>query len=110
MTIKDINGFFFKSISNNTRERDDNPIVRVKHYMYRNKMLTSEQEKAIDEENMKTVLECVGRTEKVKYCKPTEMFEDILDKPSAILERQAKEMMQHVKSKKDHYPLELYEK
>lgn len=91
-------------------ERDDNPIVRVKHYMYRNKMLTSEQEKAIDEENMKTVLECVGRTEKVKYCKPTEMFEDILDKPSAILERQAKEMMQHVKSKKDHYPLELYEK
>lgn len=78
--------------------------------MYRNKFLTSEQEKAIDEENLKLVLECVGRSEKVKYCKPSEMFDDVFDKKSPLLERQMREMLEHVKSQKDHYPLELYEK
>lgn len=90
--------------------KDDNPIVRVKNYMYRNKMLTSEQEKAIDEENLKTVLECVARSEKVKYCKPSEMFMDVFDKQSPLLERQMREMLDHVKAYKEHYPLELYEK
>lgn len=84
--------------------------MRVKNYMYRNKMLTSEQEKAIDEENLKTVLECVARSEKVKYCKPAEMFEDVFDKQSPILEKQKREMLDHIKAHKEHYPLELYEK
>ena len=103
---------FYNPIINhkNKRERDDNPIVRVKNYMYRNKMLTSEQEKAIDEENMKTVLECVGRSEKVKYNKPSEMFNDVFDKQSSLLEKQAKEMLEHIKAHKEHYPMELYEK
>ena len=73
-------------------------------------MLTSEQEKAFDEENLKTVLECVSRAEKVKYCKPIEMFNDVFDKPSVLLERQSREMLDHVKAHKEHYPLELYEK
>lgn len=78
--------------------------------MYRNKMLTSEQEKAIDEENMKTVLECVARAEKVKYCKPSEMFNDVFDKRTPLLDKQMNEMLEHIKAQKAHYPMELYEK
>ena len=56
------------------------------------------------------VMECFHNAEKVKRAKPTDMFEDVFDKLPANLERQKKEMLEHIKNYKSEYPLDLYEK
>jgi hypothetical protein len=38
------------------------------------------------------------------------MFMDVFDKPSALLEKQMKEFLEHLNQHKDHYPLDNYEK
>ena len=56
------------------------------------------------------VLECVTKSEKIKYGKPTEMFLDVFDKPSVLLERQQKEFLEFLEQYKEHYPLDNYDK
>lgn len=55
-------------------------------------------------------MESVTTAEKIKYNKPTEMFMDVYDKPSQLLDRQMKDFLEHVKANKEHYPLNNYEK
>jgi hypothetical protein len=55
-------------------------------------------------------MESVSKAEKTKYHKPTEMFFDVYDKPSALLEKQQKEFLEHLKTNSQHYPLNNYEK
>ena len=50
------------------------------------------------------------KAEKVKYHKPTEMFLDVLDKPSRLMERQRDELVEHLKQHAKEYPLSSYEK
>lgn len=56
------------------------------------------------------ILNAVAAAEKKRFCKPTEMFEDVFDKTSPLLERQRNEMLEHLKKNREHYPLESYEK
>jgi 2-oxoisovalerate dehydrogenase E1 component alpha subunit len=91
-------------------EKGDNPILRLKNYLYRHKILTQEMENEFDAENKKLIMDSVLKAEKTKYHKPTEMFMDIYDKPTQLLERQMKEMLSHVQRNKEHYPLNNYEK
>ena len=60
--------------------------------------------------NFKKILECVAKAEKTKYAKPTEMFLDIYDKPTALLEKQRKEFLDHLKANSKNYPMDAYEK
>jgi 2-oxoisovalerate dehydrogenase E1 component alpha subunit len=39
----------------NSWEKDDNPVSRLRNYLYRNNLLTKEEDSRIDEENKKTV-------------------------------------------------------
>ena len=55
-------------------------------------------------------MEAVSKAEKAKYAKPTEMFLDVFDKPSKLLEKQMNEFTEHLKANKQHYPLNNYEK
>lgn len=94
----------------NSWEKDDNPISRLRNYMIRNQMVTDDFDKTLDAENRKHVLECVTKSEKIKYGKPTEMFLDVFDKPSVLLERQQKEFLEFLEQYKEHYPLDNYDK
>ncbi len=55
-------------------------------------------------------MESVTKAEKAKYHKPTEMFVDVYDKPSNLIEKQQKEFLEHIKKYGQHYPLDAYEK
>jgi 2-oxoisovalerate dehydrogenase E1 component alpha subunit len=55
-------------------------------------------------------MECFHKAEKLKRAKPTSIFDDVYDKPHALLEKQKKEMLEHIKLYNKEYPLELYEK
>ena len=55
-------------------------------------------------------MDAVSQAEKSKYGPPTEMFLDVFDKPSRLLEKQMKEFHEHIKANKQHYPLNKYEK
>ena len=55
-------------------------------------------------------MEAVAKAEKTKYAKPTEMFLDVFDKPSRLLEKQMNEFMEHLKDNKQHYPMNKFEK
>jgi hypothetical protein len=51
------------------------------------------------------------KSEKSKFHKPTEMFLDVLDKPSRLMERQRDEFVEHIKQHVKDYPmLSSYEK
>ena len=52
----------------------------------------------------------MAAAEKKRFCNPTEMFEDVFDKTTPLLERQRSEMLEHLKKNREHYPLESYEK
>ena len=55
-------------------------------------------------------MDCFHNAEKMKRAKPTDMFEDIYDQMPKHLQRQRKEMLDHLKIYKSEYPMELYEK
>ncbi len=55
-------------------------------------------------------MDAVSQAEKSKYGAPTEMFLDVFDKPSRLLEKQMKEFREHIKAHQQHYPLNKYEK
>ena len=55
-------------------------------------------------------MDCFHNAEKLKRSKPTGMFEDIYDKLPLHLEKQKKELVEHLKIYKNEYPLELFEK
>ena len=56
------------------------------------------------------IMDAVSQAEKCKYGAPTEMFLDVFDKPSRLLEKQLKEFREHIKAHQQHYPLNKYEK
>ena len=56
------------------------------------------------------VLDCVSKAEKTKFHKPTEMFYDVFDKPTPLLTRQMNEFTEFLKTNKEHYPLDNYDK
>jgi hypothetical protein len=54
-------------------------------------------------------MEAFAKCEKTKRAPISTMFEYIFDKPEPHLQRQMKEMNEHVRHNHDHFPLSLYE-
>jgi hypothetical protein len=54
-------------------------------------------------------MEAFANCEKVKRAPISTMFENIFDKMEPHLQRQMKEMNEHVRQNHDHFPLSLYE-
>jgi hypothetical protein len=52
----------------------------------------------------------MASAEKTRFHKPTEMFMDVFDKPSALIEKQMREFKEYVQNHKEHYPLDNYDK
>lgn len=93
----------------NAWEKDDNPLKRLRNYLTKRNILSSEMEKSFDEEHRKMILECVARSEKTKYHKMSEMFVDVFDEPSPLLKKQQQELKDHVKMYQEHYPLKSHD-
>jgi 2-oxoisovalerate dehydrogenase E1 component alpha subunit len=54
-------------------------------------------------------MEAFAKCEKIKRAPISTMFENIFDKMEPHLQRQMKEMNEHVRKNPDHFPLSLYE-
>ena len=113
----------------NSWEKDDNPILRFKQYLTRRKVLTPEMDEQIDKEDFdlvifificfflkkvnkltKKVVKCMQKAEGTKYAKPTEMFNEVFDKKSELIKKQEQEFLEHIKSNRQHYPLDKFGK
>lgn len=94
----------------NSWERDDNPILRFRQYMQNKGWWSEDAHRSLDKECQAHVMECFQKAETQRRSKPTEMFEDVFDKLPPMLERQKKELLDHLKQYKKEYPMELYEK
>ena len=56
------------------------------------------------------VMSAFYTAEKTKRSKPTEMFQDVYDKLPKNLEAQQNELLNHLKTYKNEYPLDLFQK
>jgi len=70
---------------------------------------TDEKEEAWIKESQRAVMEAFARCEKLKRASPSIMFDNIFDKMEPHLERQMKELNEHIKQNDDHFPLSQYE-
>lgn len=50
------------------------------------------------------------KAEGTKYAKPTEMFNEVFDKKSELIKKQEQEFLEHIKSNRQHYPLDKFGK
>ncbi len=54
------------------------------------------------------VLEAFAKAEKKRKPNPELMFDDVYDKLPKHLEKQKKEMVEHVMQNKEHYPMDSF--
>ena len=120
----------------NSWEKDDNPISRFKNYLVQGNIWSPELEEKCHKEARNIVsneicwvinnfswtkydfccclsfkvITAFEKAEKIKKAKITDMFEDVYDVPTAQLERQKEELIEHLKIYKDQYPMDTYER
>ncbi|CAF1061695.1 unnamed protein product [Rotaria sordida] len=92
-----------------SRDKRDNPSLRVRKYMYNRGCWNEEKEEQWTKDSQKMVMEAFANCEKTKRAPISTMFENIYDKMEPHLQRQMKEMKEHVRQNHDHFPLSLYE-
>lgn len=91
-------------------DKKDNPIVRFRQYLVNQGWWNTEKDEQLASECQKEVMDAFNVAEQQKRARPTEMFEEVFDKPTPMLARQREEMVTHVKKYKTEYPLEMFEK
>ena len=56
------------------------------------------------------MIQAIDKAEKMRKGKPTDMFNEVYDTLTPNLEKQKAELLEHLKTYKDQYPMETYEK
>jgi len=92
-----------------SRDKRDNPITRFRKYMYTRGCWDEEKDEKWTKESQRLVMEAFAKCEKVKRAPIATMFENIFDKVEPHLQRQMKEMNEHVRQNHYHFPLALYD-
>ncbi|CAF1145628.1 unnamed protein product [Adineta steineri] len=92
-----------------TRDKKDNPTLRLRKYMYKRGCWDEDKEEKWMKDSQKMVMEAFASCEKTKRAPISTMFENIYDKVEPHLQRQMKEMNEHIRQNHDHFPLSLYE-
>ncbi|CAF3526006.1 unnamed protein product [Rotaria socialis] len=92
-----------------SRDKKDNPTLRLRKFMSQRGCWNEEKDEQWMKDSQKMVMEAFANCEKVKRAPITTMFENIFDKMEPHLQRQMKEMNEHVRQNHDHFPLSLYE-
>ncbi|CAF0965314.1 unnamed protein product [Didymodactylos carnosus] len=91
------------------RDKRDNPISRFRKYMTLRGCWNEEKEEEWVKESKRSVMESFTRCEKIKRASPATIFENVFDKVEPHLQRQMKEMNEHIKLHHDHFPWTQYE-
>ncbi len=92
-------------------DKTDEPIKRLRLYMYDKKYWSESDEKSWAAEARKLVLTHFAAAEKNKFRPIETMFDDVYAEKPLRLQRQMAEMQEHVKAHKEHFPtLDMYEK
>lgn len=92
-----------------SRDKRDNPTLRLRKYMTKRGCWSEEHEEIWAKESQKMVMEAFANCEKTKRAPITTMFDHTFDKMEPHLQRQFKEMNEHIRQNPDHFPLSLYE-
>jgi 2-oxoisovalerate dehydrogenase subunit alpha, mitochondrial len=87
----------------------DHPILRLRMYLENRNWWNEEKEKEWREESKNQVMQAFLRAEKKRKPNVIEMFTDIYDKMPPNLEKQHQELLTHLKSYKDHYPVDKFQ-
>jgi 2-oxoisovalerate dehydrogenase E1 component alpha subunit len=87
----------------------DHPISRFRQYLLGQKWWTLEEDAAFKKESKKEVLQALSTAEKKKKPSIESMFEDIYDQRTPELDRQYKELLEHLDNYGDKYDLSIYD-
>lgn len=85
------------------------PINRVYKYLVRENLWNDEREQTHRQEVREQVIAALNVAERVKKLPVTSMFEDVYAEMPANLERQRRELKEHLEEHGSEYPLEEYE-
>ncbi|CAF0974686.1 unnamed protein product [Adineta steineri] len=90
-------------------DQKHNPIIRFRKYMYKRGCWNEEKEKNWRETSSGMVKKALMDCENTKRAPISTMFENIYDKMDSNLNRQMKEMNEHIRQNSDHYPLSRHQ-
>jgi len=82
----------------------DSPSSRLRKYLERNGLWDEEKEKAYRTQTRKDIMESFNKAEKRLKPAVPELFTDVYDKTTPMLEEQKREMEEHVKKYPEEYP------
>lgn len=91
-------------------DKHDHPIGRLRKYMLRQGYWNEEKEQAWMKKSKQMILEAFAKAEKSLKPSPSETFTDVYYEMPWHIEKQMKEMHEHVKKYKEEYPLDKFEK
>lgn len=101
-TSDDPTGYRSKDEEEKWRAKD--PILRLSCWMKKQGWFDEKADKAFVEKMRQEVLEELKRVEQVPICKIDEIVEDVYDTPPWHLQKQLKELKQHIELYPDAYP------
>jgi len=88
----------------------DHPISRFRQYLFNKNWWSVEEDSALKKKSKKEVLTALSSAEKKKKPSISSMFDDVYDKRTPDLERQHKELLDHLEEYGEHYDLSVYSK
>lgn len=90
-------------------DQKDSPIKRVYNYLMTNGLWSDERERQYRHEARDKVIEALTYAEKVKKLPIDSMFDDVYDVLPDNLQRQRKELHEHLQKYGQYYPIDEYE-
>ncbi|XP_055333706.1 2-oxoisovalerate dehydrogenase subunit alpha, mitochondrial-like [Paramacrobiotus metropolitanus] len=91
-------------------DKEDNPIIRFRKYMVNRGLWNDEKETQWKDQAKRQVMTAFQKAEKKVKPAPEELFNDVYDELPWHLQKQKREMMEHVRSHPEHYPLKEHAK
>ncbi|XP_015991165.2 2-oxoisovalerate dehydrogenase subunit alpha, mitochondrial [Rousettus aegyptiacus] len=90
-------------------DKQDHPILRLRHYMQSHGWWDDEQEKAWRKQSSKKVMEAFQQAERKLKPNPSLLFSDVYQEMPAQLRKQQESLASHLQTYGEHYPLDHFE-
>lgn len=90
-------------------DKQDTPIARLRFYMVKKGWWNDEMEKEWKKESKQRVMQAFAEAEAKKKPNPELLFTDVYKDMPKHIEKQLKNMKDHVNMYKEHYPVDAYD-
>lgn len=90
-------------------DKNDHPIGRLRRHLVSKSYWNEQDEKQMETEARKSIMETFAKAEKKKKPSPSLMFSDVYAQTPPNLVKQEEEMRAHVEKYKEHYPVDKYD-